>query len=124
MLLEIISASLQQAGIPIFLGSAVLGAVIGWGFKKFNLIYLTTHQVGLVIQACSDLIIYGILKVDKTSKRHGGEIVAQVLQAHNVRHVFTLPGGHISPILAAAEKTGIKVIDTRHEVLSHSKLSK
>ncbi len=30
--------------------------------------------------------------------------------------MFTLVGGHISPILAACEKEGIRVIDTRHEV--------
>lgn len=55
-------------------------------------------------------------KVDKTSKRHGGEIVAQVLQSHGIKHLFTLSGGHISPILAASEEIGIKVVDTRHEV--------
>lgn len=42
--------------------------------------------------------------------------MAQVLHAHNIKHMFTLAGGHISPILAAAEKIGIKVVDTRHEV--------
>lgn len=36
--------------------------------------------------------------------------------------MFTLAGGHISPILAAAEKIGIKVVDTRHEV--RTKLTK
>ncbi|CAG0897660.1 unnamed protein product [Darwinula stevensoni] len=30
--------------------------------------------------------------------------------------MFTLVGGHISPILVAAERLGIRVIDTRHEV--------
>ena len=30
--------------------------------------------------------------------------------------VFTLVGGHISPILVACEKLGIRVVDTRHEV--------
>jgi thiamine pyrophosphate-dependent acetolactate synthase large subunit-like protein len=30
--------------------------------------------------------------------------------------VFTLIGGHISPILVAAEAAGIRVVDTRHEV--------
>lgn len=39
------------------------------------------------------------------------------LQSHNVTHIFTLIGGHISPIIVAAEQLGIKVIDTRHEVL-------
>lgn len=61
--------------------------------------------------------MFSFEQVDKTSKRHGGEIVAQVLQSHGIKHLFTLSGGHISPILAAAEKIGIKVVDTRHEVL-------
>lgn len=53
MLIEIISATLQQTGIPIFIGSAVLGAVIGWGFKKFNLVYLATHEVFVLLCAFS-----------------------------------------------------------------------
>ncbi|XP_006876876.1 PREDICTED: acetolactate synthase-like protein [Chrysochloris asiatica] len=55
-------------------------------------------------------------KVDKTSVRHGGETVATVLRAHGVRFLFTLVGGHISPLLVACEKLGIRVVDTRHEV--------
>jgi acetolactate synthase-like protein len=30
--------------------------------------------------------------------------------------MFCLSGGHISPILCASEKLGIRIIDTRHEV--------
>lgn len=33
-----------------------------------------------------------------------------------MKYVFTLVGGHISPILVACEKLGISVVDTRHEV--------
>uniref|UniRef100_A0A8C5EIV1 2-hydroxyacyl-CoA lyase 2 n=1 Tax=Gouania willdenowi TaxID=441366 RepID=A0A8C5EIV1_GOUWI len=47
--------------------------------------------------------------------RHGGESVAEVLRAHGIKYVFTLVGGHISPILVACEKVGIRVVDTRHE---------
>ena len=54
-------------------------------------------------------------KVEPKSPRHGGELVAEVLKAHGVRFVFALAGGHISPILVAAEKVGIRVVDTRHE---------
>ena len=46
---------------------------------------------------------------------NGGEIIAQVLQNHGVKFLFTLCGGHISPIFVSAEKLGIRVIDTRHE---------
>ena len=53
---------------------------------------------------------------DKNDKRNGGDIVAQVLEAHGVKQIFTLCGGHISPILVASQKCGIRVVDTRHEV--------
>uniref|UniRef100_A0A671L6N2 2-hydroxyacyl-CoA lyase 2 n=1 Tax=Sinocyclocheilus anshuiensis TaxID=1608454 RepID=A0A671L6N2_9TELE len=54
-------------------------------------------------------------KETKQSPRHGGESVADVLRAHGVKFVFTLVGGHISPILVACEKLGIRIVDTRHE---------
>ncbi|MEZ5637412.1 MAG: thiamine pyrophosphate-binding protein [Burkholderiaceae bacterium] len=46
---------------------------------------------------------------------HGGDRVALSLQAHGVRHVFTLCGGHISPILAASRARGIRIVDVRDE---------
>ena len=46
---------------------------------------------------------------------HGGDRVAQSLQAHGVRCVFTLCGGHISPILTAAKTRGIRIVDVRDE---------
>ncbi|XP_037361951.1 2-hydroxyacyl-CoA lyase 2 [Talpa occidentalis] len=75
------------------LGAALLGAA---------------HRLGLLYQLMH--------KVDKASIRHGGENVAAVLRAHGVRFLFTLVGGHISPVLVACEKLGIRVVDTRHEV--------
>jgi acetolactate synthase-1/2/3 large subunit len=45
----------------------------------------------------------------------GGDIVADVLVRHGVRFLFTLCGGHISPILVSAKARGIRVVDTRHE---------
>ncbi len=47
--------------------------------------------------------------------RHGGDRVADALQAHGVRCVFTLCGGHISPILSASKARGIRIIDVRDE---------
>jgi len=41
----------------------------------------------------------------------GGQIIAQVLQSHGVKFLFTLCGGHISPILKGAKDLGIRVID-------------
>lgn len=46
---------------------------------------------------------------------NGGEIISQTLQRQGVRFLFTLCGGHVSPIFVSAEKMGIRVIDTRHE---------
>src|SRR5512133_2268831 len=47
--------------------------------------------------------------------RHGGDRVADVLRAHGVRTLFTLCGGHISPILAATKARGIRIVDVRDE---------
>ena len=47
---------------------------------------------------------------------NGGERIAQILKHNQVTHVFTLCGGHISPILVEAKKVGISIIDVRHEV--------
>ena len=46
---------------------------------------------------------------------HGGDRLAAVLEAHGVTAVFTLCGGHISPILAAARARGVRILDTRDE---------
>ena len=49
------------------------------------------------------------------SQRHGGDLIADVLARHGVRHLFTLCGGHISPILTGAQARGLAVIDVRDE---------
>lgn len=82
--------------LPAGVSTAALGLL--FFLKKFGILYQWSH------------------KVERESKRHGGEIVAEVLKAHGVKHMFTLVGGHISPILVACEKIGIRVVDTRHEV--------
>jgi len=46
---------------------------------------------------------------------HGGARVVEVLARHGVESLFTLCGGHISPILVAARARGLAVIDVRHE---------
>lgn len=46
----------------------------------------------------------------------GGALIAEVLRKQGVRFLFTLCGGHISPILVGAKNAGIRVIDVRHEV--------
>jgi acetolactate synthase-1/2/3 large subunit len=47
--------------------------------------------------------------------QHGGDIIADVLAKHGVTHLFTLCGGHISPILTGADARGIRVVDVRDE---------
>lgn len=46
----------------------------------------------------------------------GGDRIAEVLRRHGVQFLFTLCGGHISPILVGAKRRGIRVVDVRHEV--------
>lgn len=46
---------------------------------------------------------------------NGGDRIAAVLAAHEVPVLFTLCGGHISPVLVAAKARGIRVVDTRNE---------
>ncbi|MGE0785450.1 MAG: thiamine pyrophosphate-binding protein [Sandaracinaceae bacterium] len=49
------------------------------------------------------------------TEHHGGDIVGEVLARHGVEHLFTLCGGHISPILVGAKRRGIRVVDVRDE---------
>lgn len=46
---------------------------------------------------------------------HGGMVVARFLAERRVACLFTLCGGHISPILVAAKTAGIRIVDMRHE---------
>lgn len=45
----------------------------------------------------------------------GGDRIAQVLVRQGVQNIFTLCGGHISPILVSAKQRGIHVVDVRDE---------
>ncbi len=49
------------------------------------------------------------------SRPLGGVQVAEVLERFGVPFLFTLCGGHISPILVEAERHGVRVIDVRDE---------
>ena len=93
--------SLQAVLTPANLGYLALASV-------FTLAAIFVHWFGLI-----DLLFN---RVDRKSKRNGGELVADVLKAHGVKYIFTLSGGHISPILAACEKKELRIVDTRHEV--------
>src|SRR5919109_903325 len=45
----------------------------------------------------------------------GAQLLARMLKAEGVRHLFTLSGLHIAPIYAACVEEGIAIVDTRHE---------
>jgi acetolactate synthase-1/2/3 large subunit len=46
---------------------------------------------------------------------HGGDLVARQLLAHGVDHLFTLTGGHITPIYDGLSGSGVRLVDFRHE---------
>ena len=52
---------------------------------------------------------------ESTLKPHGGDRIAAALHAHGIPIIFTLCGGHISPILVAAKARGLRIVDTRDE---------
>lgn len=82
------------------LGLSTLAFTAILGLRKLGLFYQWRH------------------KVEMNCKKNGGDLVAEVLKSHCVKNIFTLVGGHISPILVGCEKLGIRVVDTRHEVTS------
>ena len=45
----------------------------------------------------------------------GGRILAEALVEKQVEYIFTLSGGHITPVYQYLEKTGVVLFDTRHE---------
>ena len=50
------------------------------------------------------------------SNMHAGFTVSSFFKNHNINTVFTLCGGHISPILVGCESEGIDIIEVRDEV--------
>lgn len=48
-------------------------------------------------------------------QQHGGDQVAATLQALGVQQLYTLCGGHISPILSGCKALGIQIVDVRDE---------
>eukprot|EP00750_Incisomonas_marina_P010628 INCI16290.3.p1 GENE.INCI16290.3~~INCI16290.3.p1 ORF type:complete len:539 (-),score=85.25 INCI16290.3:36-1652(-) len=61
-------------------------------------------------------VFHGVFSTPPNVARHGGDLVADVLEAHGVKFIFTLVGGHISPLLVSSKNRGIRIIDVRHEV--------
>jgi acetolactate synthase-1/2/3 large subunit len=46
---------------------------------------------------------------------HGGDFAAAALRQAGVEVVFSLSGGHLFPLYDACHKTGVRLVDTRHE---------
>jgi thiamine pyrophosphate-dependent acetolactate synthase large subunit-like protein len=46
---------------------------------------------------------------------HGGELALAALRAFGVTEMFTLSGGHVFPLYAAAHRSGFGLYDVRHE---------
>jgi acetolactate synthase-1/2/3 large subunit len=46
---------------------------------------------------------------------HGGRLIAKRLNAHGVRRLFTLSGGHLFSIYDGCREEGIELVDVRHE---------
>ena len=45
----------------------------------------------------------------------GAELVAQALISRKIKYIFSLSGGHITPIYQYLEGSDVKIFDTRHE---------
>ena len=45
----------------------------------------------------------------------GGQLVAEALIERQVEAIFTLSGGHITPIYQFLENSDVTLFDTRHE---------
>jgi len=45
----------------------------------------------------------------------GGQLVARSLIERGIEYVFTISGGHITPIYQYLEGSSVKLFDTRHE---------
>ena len=54
-------------------------------------------------------------KPNAAETKHGGNLVASVLKANDVKNIFVLSGGHVSPIFTGCEREGINVVDMRNE---------
>jgi len=82
-----------------------------------NLAFLTALSIPLLSYSLYKIYPYiePLFLSIRYTNQHGGSLVAKTLKAHGVKYVFTLVGGHISPILVASKQEGIQVIDVRSE---------
>lgn len=104
------------SGMLIFLLFLVAFFLLLWKWLDIRSLGEIRNITALLTSGNNQHTFSNVFQVDEKSTRHGGELVASVLKSHDVKEIFVLCGGHISPILVAAEKLGINIIDTRHEV--------
>ena len=64
------------------------------------------------------VVVQDQAQVTPPARYDGGAAVVDVLKAAGVETIFLLHGGHIDPIILAAENEGIRLIDTRHEAVT------
>ncbi|CAB3406623.1 unnamed protein product [Caenorhabditis bovis] len=100
----------------ILIGFLVIIGLLLWKWLDIRSIDEIQNIGQLMTSGNGQHVMSNLFQVDEKSKRHGGELVAAALKAHDVKEIFVLCGGHISPILVAAQNLGIRIIDTRHEV--------
>ncbi|HAE48545.1 MAG TPA: thiamine pyrophosphate protein central region, partial [Tistrella mobilis] len=55
------------------------------------------------------------IDADPAPLLHGGIVAATQLRALGIGHLFTLTGGHLSPLFDGCARTGIRLVDFRHE---------
>ena len=53
----------------------------------------------------------------------GGRLAAEALIDRGVEYLFTLSGGHITPIYQFLEGSPVTIFDTRHEPVSYTHLT-
>src|SRR5690349_6302277 len=46
---------------------------------------------------------------------HGGDLLLAALRPYGVTELFTLSGGHVFPVYDAAHRSGVRILDVRHE---------
>ncbi|MGH3658057.1 MAG: acetolactate synthase [Micromonosporaceae bacterium] len=46
---------------------------------------------------------------------HGGDLALAALRQYGISEMFTLSGGHVFPLYDAAHRTGLRLLDVRHE---------
>ncbi|CAG0913425.1 unnamed protein product [Notodromas monacha] len=110
------SCSHDWVMLVVGLLTGAFGIAIGVFFNRFNLFYLWTHKTTnrWISSSCENHLKF-LHQANPDDKRHGGLLVGEVLKAHGVENIFTLCGGHISPMLVGCEKQKIRVIDVRNE---------